>query len=121
MNRVTHFEIPFDDTAKALKFYEEVFGWKMQQWGQEQYWLCITGENNSPGINGAIMKKRDPAQPVVCSIEVNNLDSLIKLIPEKGGQIVVPKMAIPSVGWLAYFKDTGGNIFGIMQNDKNAK
>jgi predicted enzyme related to lactoylglutathione lyase len=29
-------------------------------------------------------------------------------------------MAIPGVGWLAYCKDTEGNIFGMMQSDKNA-
>jgi uncharacterized protein len=34
---------------------------------------------------------------------------------------VVPKMPIPGVGWLAYFKDTEGNIVGVMQPDANAK
>jgi len=29
-------------------------------------------------------------------------------------------MPIKSVGWLAYCKDTEGNIFGMMQEDKNA-
>jgi predicted enzyme related to lactoylglutathione lyase len=32
-----------------------------------------------------------------------------------GGTIVVPKMAIPTVGWLTYGHDTEGNIFGMMQ------
>ena len=27
----------------------------------------------------------------------------------------------PGVGWLAYFHDTEGNIFGAMQSDPNAK
>ena len=27
---------------------------------------------------------------------------------------------IPGVGWLAYAKDTEGNIFGMMQNDPSA-
>jgi len=26
-------------------------------------------------------------------------------------------MAVPHVGWLAYAKDTEGNIFGVMQSD----
>jgi predicted enzyme related to lactoylglutathione lyase len=30
-------------------------------------------------------------------------------------------MPIPGVGWLAYGKDTEGNIFGIMQSDAGAK
>jgi uncharacterized protein len=34
---------------------------------------------------------------------------------------VVPKMPIPGVGWVAYFKDTEGHIFGAMQADATAK
>jgi predicted enzyme related to lactoylglutathione lyase len=29
-------------------------------------------------------------------------------------------MPIPGVGWLAYCKDTEGNIFGLMQADPKA-
>ena len=38
-----------------------------------------------------------------------------------GGTIALPKMPIPGVGWLAYLKDTEGNIFGMMQPDPSAK
>jgi predicted enzyme related to lactoylglutathione lyase len=30
-------------------------------------------------------------------------------------------MPIPTVGWLAYAKDTEGNLFGMMQMDEAAK
>jgi uncharacterized protein len=33
----------------------------------------------------------------------------------------MPKTAIPGVGYLAYCSDTEGNVFGLMQADKNAK
>ena len=36
-------------------------------------------------------------------------------------QVALPKMPIPGVGWLAYMKDTEGNVFGMMQADANAK
>ena len=29
-------------------------------------------------------------------------------------------MAVPGIGWLAYFKDPEGNIFGAMQSDPTA-
>jgi predicted enzyme related to lactoylglutathione lyase len=29
-------------------------------------------------------------------------------------------MPVPGVGWLAYYKDTEGNIFGVMQDDRQA-
>ena len=34
--------------------------------------------------------------------------------------MIVPKMPVPGVGWLAYCKDLDGNAFGIMQSDPAA-
>jgi len=120
-NRVTHFEIPSDNPEANMKFFTEAFGWKFMQFGKEQYWLAATGDEKSPGINGAVMKKRDPKQPVVNAIIVKNIEEAIRHIGKAGGKMVMPKRAIPSVGWLAFFTDPDGNIHGIMQEDKNAK
>ncbi len=120
-NRITHFEIPSDNPEQSMKFFNEVFGWNYVKFGSEPYWLAITGDEKSPGINGGIMKKKHPQQPVVNSINVENMDETISAIEKAGGKIVVPKMAIPAVGWLAYFTDPDGNIHGIMQEDKNAQ
>lgn len=121
MNRVVHFEIPSNDPEKTLKFYQDCFGWQYTRFGQEEYWLANTGDTNTPGINGAIMKRKDPRQPVANSIEVPNIDTAMETVKKNGGQIVVPKMAIPTVGYLAYFTDPDGNIFGLWHNDANAK
>lgn len=43
-NRVVHFEIPCDNPEKTMSFFKEVFGWEFQQFGNEQYWLTITGD-----------------------------------------------------------------------------
>jgi len=120
-NRVTHFEIPANDPEKALNFFKTVFGWNFQQFGKDEYWIVITGDEKTPGINGAIMKKRDPNQPIVNTIQVENLDKHVVKIQNAGGKIVVPKMPVPTVGWLAYFSDPEGNIHGIWQVDPSAK
>lgn len=120
-NRVVHFEIPSDDPEKTIKFFETVFGWTFQRFGTEEYWSAITGNEQSPGINGGVMKKKDPRQPVVNSIHVEKIDDAVRQIEQAGGTIVVPKMPVPGVGWLAYFKDPDGNIHGIFQNDPNAR
>jgi predicted enzyme related to lactoylglutathione lyase len=57
----------------------------------------------------------------VCTINVSNLDEYAGKVTANGGINVLPRMAVPGVGWLAYYKDTQGNIFGMMQNDPNAK
>ncbi|MBD3402101.1 VOC family protein [candidate division GN15 bacterium] len=122
MPRVVHFEIHVDDTDRAGKFYSDVFGWQFHKWeGPEDYWLISTGDRNQPGIDGGMMKRRDPAGSVYNTLQVEDLDAYIEKVTGAGGEICVPKMAIPTVGWLAYFKDTEGNVFGMMQADANAK
>ncbi len=121
MSRITHFEIPSDNPEKSMEFYKNIFGWTFQKFGNFDYWVVFTGDQSKPGINGALMKKKDPKQPVVNSIDVASIDETIKTIESNGGKIVVAKTPIPDVGWLAYFTDPDGNIHGIMQPDAGAK
>lgn len=121
MSRVIHFEIPSDNPEKALVFYEKVFGWKVSQWTDAPYWLCTTGEDSEPGINGAIMKRNSPDQPLLNTIGVKNIDETIQSIQAHGGVVVSPKRAIENVGWLAFFKDLDGNILGVIEQDEKAK
>lgn len=121
MPRVVHFEIHADDPQRAVKFYETVFGWKIQKWdGPADYWMVMTGDNE-PGINGGIMKRRHPMGNVYNSIQVSSVDEACAAVVANGGTIAVPKTAIPGVGWLAYGNDTEGNVFGMMQEDPAAK
>ena len=127
--RVVHFEIHADQPDRAIAFYSGLFGWKFDKWeGPMPYWLVTTGPDSERGINGGLTVRRGPrpaeGQPLNaygCTIAVDNLDALIAKTPGLGGGIVLPKMPIPSVGWLAYAKDTEGNIFGMIQNDPGAK
>ncbi|HOC31682.1 MAG TPA: VOC family protein, partial [Armatimonadota bacterium] len=53
MPRPIHFELPADDPERAVRFYENVFGWKVQKWdGPQEHWLITTGEAPAPGIDG---------------------------------------------------------------------
>ena len=56
----------------------------------------------------------------VCTTGVENLDAMLAKAVAAGGTVAVPKMPIPTMGWLAYCKDTEGNLFGMMQMDANA-
>jgi len=122
MNRPIHFEIPANDPEAVAKFYTNLFGWKITSWGDPSfgYWIVDTGKD-SPGINGGLMRRKHPEQPPVNTVEVADLDASMAKATEIGAQIVVPKMPIPTVGWLCYCKDPDGNIFGMMQNDTSAK
>lgn len=119
MNRVTHFDILSDEPEKLTEFYSKVFGWQFTKWeGPMEYWLISTGEG--AGIDGGLSRK-SPQALNVNTIQVENLDEIIGKIQENGGVIVSPKMAIPSIGWTAAFKDADDNVFNLMQDDPQAK
>jgi hypothetical protein len=122
MPRPIHLEIPVDNPDRAMKFYGQTFGWTFQSWGGPQkYWLYSSGDSASPGINGGILE-RNPMMPgPVCTLDVASVDDASAVVQNNGGAIVMPKFAVPGVGWIAYFKDTEGNLFGMMQADPAAK
>lgn len=122
MNRVVHFEMSVDDPNRAVDFYEKVFGWKSNKWeGPEAYWLITTGADDEPGINGGFMKRREDMPQTFNTIGVESVDESLEKVTANGGTVVMPKFAIPGVGYQAYCKDTEGNIFGIHQMDTAAK
>lgn len=126
MPRVVHFEIHAEQPERAAAFYTALFRWKIEQWAGMEYWLVTTGPDDRPGINGGITRRRGPVDgqaviAYVCTVDVDNLDASVAAAVQHGGQNVMPKMPVPGVGWLAYCKDTEGNIFGMMQNDPAAR
>jgi uncharacterized protein len=123
MPRVIHFELSAEDPERAAKFYSDVFGWQAQKWdGPHEYWLLLTGDESKPGINGGLMRQipEFPARTPINTLDVDSLDEYVAKVESAGGKIVVPKMAVPTIGWLAYAQDTEGTLFGMMQSDPAA-
>jgi uncharacterized protein len=129
MPRPVHFEIQADQPERAIRFYEAVLGWTFSAWGPPgRYWLITTGPDEERGINGGLLPRQGLAvidgqavNAFVCTIDVAALDATIASVQASGGSVALPRMAIPGVGWLAYFKDTEGNVFGAMQSDAEAR
>jgi predicted enzyme related to lactoylglutathione lyase len=129
MSRVVHFEIHAENPDRAIKFYAGLLGWEFKKWdGPVDYWLVMTGPKTEPGIDGGLLRRqgtgpveKQGVNAYVCTASVTDLDATLTAVGKHGGTVVVPKMPIPTVGWLAYAKDTEGNIFGMMQADPNAR
>ncbi len=122
MPKVVHFELPADNTKRAVEFYQKVFGWTITNWeGPNEYWLITAGPDDEPGINGAITPRNMTDQVTTDTVAVESVDDSIKKIEEAGGTVVMSKQVIPSVGYIAYCKDTEGNLFGILQPDMAVK
>lgn len=127
MDSVVHFEIPADDTARAQKFYQDVFGWKVDKVPAEnmEYFMAYTtpvDDKYMPtaagAINGGLMKRSAPGETPVIVVSVANLDEALVKAKAAGATVVMPKMIVMDMGLYARIKDTEGNTIGVWQNIK---
>ena len=126
MSRAVHFEIQASKPQELIDFYSGLFGWSFNKWDGGEYWMIHTGPDEQPGINGGLLPRRGPppadmaaVNAFVITVDVEDIDASMAKAAS-GGIECVPKMAVPGIGWLAYFKDPDGNIFGMMQADIEA-
>jgi predicted enzyme related to lactoylglutathione lyase len=120
MSRVVHFELPSTDIEASRKFYETVLGWKFEKYpGPMDYWLISTGDPSAPGIDGGIDGGLGGAaneiKGTVNTVGVGDIDEVLKQVLANGGQIIMPRGEIPGVGLLAYVREPGGAVFGVIQ------
>ncbi|UCC12890.1 MAG: VOC family protein [candidate division WOR-3 bacterium] len=119
MNRVVHFDISVDEPQRAITFYRDAFGWSIEKWdGPIDYWLVKTG-NGEPGIDGGIAQRKENETTIV-TIGVTSIDDALDKIENAGGTVIQPKTSVRKVGYVAYCRDTEGNIFAIMEEDASA-
>jgi predicted enzyme related to lactoylglutathione lyase len=121
MPRVVHFELYAEDPQRAVGFYQSVFGWKIEKWpGPMEYWLVTTGEEGEAGVDGAIGPRESGLKTNVV-VDVASVDEVTEKVLASGGKVLTPKMPVPGVGYAAYYEDTEGVVFGVMQSDTEAK
>lgn len=135
MPRPVHFEIHASDPKIVRAFYETVFGWRFQQWGDIPYWLVSTGDGDpmsgvpstEPGIDGGMVPRvgERPAEfqavnAFVLTVDVPDCAAYLDKAVAAGATVALPRAATPGVGWLAYVKDPDGNLLGLMQADPTA-
>jgi uncharacterized protein len=126
MGRPVHFEIHAGDPERAVAFYSTVFGWQANRWGEVPYWLLGTGEGQ-PGVDGALVVREgrapgpdDPVNGATLFVSVDDVDATSAAVLASGGQQVTDKAAVPGIGWIAYYRDSEGNLLGALQEDPQA-
>jgi predicted enzyme related to lactoylglutathione lyase len=118
---IVHFEIPSDNIERAKKFYNDLFGWKMEKMpGPMEYWMFATANNNNNSkggqtITGAVMEKQMPNEPITIYIDVNSVNDYAKKVEKLGGKVIKPKTEVPGYGWFVVCMDTENNIFALWE------
>jgi uncharacterized protein len=104
---ICHVDIPANNQEETGKFYESLFGWKIQPIMKE-YTTFATGEGPGGGFSqvGDGMAK---AGQVLVYISTDDIDASLAKAESLGGKTVVPKTEIPTVGWFGIFTDPTGN------------
>jgi len=125
MDPVVHFEMPYENSERLVKFYTEAFGWRMQKLGKEMgdYVTAATtetDENNmikKPGaINGGFFPKNsESAQYPSVVIAVDDIKEAMKGVADAGGKLLGEPVEIPGIGQYVSFTDTEGNRVSILQ------
>ncbi|HLD84114.1 MAG TPA: VOC family protein [archaeon] len=125
MDKVVHFEIPADNMDRAVKFYKETFGWKIDKVKDMPYYMAHTVETDQKGmpkqpgaINGGLMQRQSKEEKPVVVINVASLDEALKKAQKAGAKVVMPKMDVGGMGIYARIADTEGNVIGVWQDVK---
>ncbi len=120
MHSICHFEIPADDPQRVQKFYQGLFGWEFKHHPEMDYYSVMTGPEGEV-VNGGMMKRQQPGQPIVNYIDVESVEASANKVKELGGQVVMGKSPVPEMGWFAICLDSEQNVFGLWEADKSAK
>lgn len=111
--RPTHFEFYSNDPEATVAFLQKAFGWGIQRWEDQDYWLIDTGAG--PGINGAVARSGDDGPKTLNTCDVEDLDAALEAVKLSGGVILTDVMEIPEVGRWAQVEGPGGEVFGLME------
>jgi uncharacterized protein len=118
--QITHIEFPADDTARASRFYSELFGWKLTEWPEfPGYFVFSTGPTESAG--GAIGERgKSVGDKVRLYIEVESIDDVLPRVPELGGKVVTARTAIPGQGFYAVLLDSEDSEIALYEGQASA-
>jgi predicted enzyme related to lactoylglutathione lyase len=119
--RVVHFEIPHDDAERARGFYAQAFGWQLMPLPEMDYTMVTSGPSGHQGpteagfINGGMMQRQGPFTSPNVVIDVENLEDALEAVNAAGGSTVAERQAVGDMGFVAYFRDTEGNVLGLWE------
>jgi predicted enzyme related to lactoylglutathione lyase len=113
---IVHLEIFSDDTEKARKFWESLFGWQFEQYpGPSEYHMTRISDRAGAAISNADPGKRGTRT----YFDVDDINAATARVKELGGESG-EGMPVPNMGWFSVCKDPEGNEFGLWQSDPSA-
>ncbi len=111
---VVHVEIPAKEVEAASKFYQDLFGWKIESVPEMNYTMWEDGSGFGGGFTE--VSKDTPAGRVLVYIDSDDIEADLKKVVELGGKVLQEKMEIPQTGWFGIFQDPTGNVLAVYKS-----
>jgi predicted enzyme related to lactoylglutathione lyase len=109
-------DLGVDDIARAVTFYEQLFGWDIQTGPPEAggYRMCLKDGRPVAGIGP---QQGPPGTPPTWTVYIasDDADDTAGKIKAAGGQVLVAPMDVMDVGRMAVAADPAGAVFGVWQ------
>ena len=119
MPRPIHFDLGAADPARAIAFYQAAFGWTVERWdGPFEYYMIMTGSPSEPGINGGLAPSTEGGVETNLTLGVTLLEDAMAKVTAAGGMIAGDIDTIPGVGRMVNWKDTEGNGFSFIEEQR---
>ena len=109
---IVHVEIPAVNVEGAGKFYESLFGWKLQHMPEMNYTMWEAGDGNEYGGFPQVSDE-NPAGQVLVYIASDDIEADLKMVAKLGGKVLHQKAEIPGMGWFGVFQDPTGNVLAL--------
>jgi predicted enzyme related to lactoylglutathione lyase len=109
---VVHVEIPAANVEAAGKFYQNLFGWKIQPMPEMNYTMWEAGAGDEYGGFPQVSED-NPAGQVLVYIASDDIEADLKKVEKLGGKVLHQKTEIPGTGWFGIFKDPTGNVLAV--------
>ena len=117
---IAFFEIPSVDFKRAVKFYESVFGLKLNamDFGREKMAFFPEESGKYAGAISYASDFKPSKDGVLISFSVESMEIALSNIEKNGGEIIIPKTKIEAetMGYFATFTDSEGNRVGLYSN-----
>lgn len=109
---LNHVEILVRDLDRAKEFYGRLFAWQFRQFTPS---MVVFGTD--AGHIGGFQLTEEFTSGTSPSIwfQVEEIEPLLTLATEHGGQVIEPKDEVPGVGWSAQITDPDGNRVGFVE------
>ncbi len=106
-NQIDYIEFPATDIPRTKAFYEQVFGWKFEDYGP--HYTSFADGRLSGGFTTDSGKPRNGVLVVLYSSDLRDVQTKIE---EAGGKIVKPVFSFPG-GQRFHFTDPCGNELAV--------